>query len=169
MNNLKELINEHYPITETSWDIVQRSLKSYFDKTSTIIDYESVDPAQLPVFLSKLLNRLEVAGVQIESLDNPFHEPIKSIVCTHKYMYYFGSILDCLPIGYASEEVMSASIDDIVENLKSKPDKISIYTITPEVNKTEYKFNIYIRGVINESKKEEPKIAANKNAKRLHR
>lgn len=150
MNNLKELINEHYPITEASWDIVQRSLKSYFDKTSTIIDYESIDPAQLPVFLGKLLNRVEAAGVQIESLDNPFHEPTRMVVSTHKYMYYFGSILDGLPIKYANEEVMSASIDDVVENLKSKSDKISIYTITPEVNKTEYKFNVYIRGIINE-------------------
>lgn len=150
MNDLKELINEHYPISEASWDIVQRSLKSYFDKTSTMIDYESTDPAMMPVFLGKLLNRLEAAGVQIESLDNPFHEPTKMGVSTHKYMYYFGYILDGLPIGYASEEVMAAAIDDVVENLKSKTDKISIYTITPEVNKTEYKFNIYIRGIINE-------------------
>ena len=150
MNNLKELINEHYPISESSWDIVQRSLKSYFDRTNTIINYESTDPAMMPVFLGKLLNRLESEGVQIESLDNPFHEPIKGSVHTHKYMYYFGSILDGLPIKYASEEVMSASIDDVVENLKSKSDKIKIYTITPEVNKTEYKFNIYIRGIINE-------------------
>ena len=150
MNNLKELINEHYPVTDASWDIIERSIKSYFDRTNTIINYESVDPAQLPVFLGKLLNRLEAAGVQIESLDNPFYEPIKGSISTHKYMYYFGSILDGLPIKYASEEVMSASIDDVVENLKSKSDKIKIYTITPEVNKTEYKFNIYIRGIINE-------------------
>lgn len=150
MNNLKELINEYYPITEASWDIVQRSFKSYFDKTNTMIDYESTDPSQLPVFLGKLLNHLEAAGVQIESLDNPFHEPTKIGVPTHKYMYYFGFILDGLPIGYASGEVMAAAIDDVVENLKSKTDKISIYSITPEVNKTEYKFNIYIRGIINE-------------------
>lgn len=150
MNNLKELINEYYPISEASWDIVQRSIKSYFDKTNTMIDYESTDPAQLPVFLGKLLNLLEAAGVQIESLDNPFHEPAKMGVPTHKYMYYFGSILDGLPIGYASGEVMAAAIDDVVENIKSKADKIKIYTITPEVNKTEYKFNIYIRGIINE-------------------
>lgn len=150
MNNLKELINEHYPVSEASWDIVQRSLKSYFDRTNTMINYESADPAMMPVFLGKLLNRLEAAGVQIESLDNPFHEPIKNGVSTHKYMYHFGSILDGLPIEYASEEVMSASIDDVVENLKTKTDKIKIYTITPEVNRTEYKFNIYIRGIINE-------------------
>lgn len=150
MNNLKELINEHYPISESSWDIVQRSLKSYFDRTNTIINYESTDPAMMPVFLGKLLNRLEAAGVQIESLDNPFYEAAKMGVPTHKYMYYFGSILDGLPIEYASEEVMSASIDDVVENIKSNSDKIKIYTITPEVNRTEYKFNIYIRGIINE-------------------
>lgn len=150
MNNLKELINEHYPISESSWDIVQRSLKSYFDRTNTIINYESTDPAMMPVFLGKLLNRLEAAGVQIESLDNPFYEAAKMGVPTHKYMYYFGSILDGLPIEYASEEVMSASIDDVVENIKSNSDKIKIYTITPEVNRIEYKFNIYIRCIINE-------------------
>jgi len=150
MNELKELITQHYPISDESWDICQRSLKSSFDKTNTLINYESINPANLPVFFAKLLNKLETSGIKIESLDNPFHDPSKSGVPTFKHSFFFGSILDGLPIKYADEEIMSVSIDDVVEELKNKTDKISIYTIAAEVHKTEYKFNIYIRGIINE-------------------
>ncbi len=148
MEELKQLITQHYPMTDNAWDVFQRSQQSFFDRNNTMLDYDSVDPGILPVFLSKLLNRLETAGITIESLDNPFHEPTKRGVPTFKISYYFGSILDGLPIKYADEEIMSLTIYDVVNYVKEKSDKISIYSITPEINKNEYKFNVYIRGVI---------------------
>jgi hypothetical protein len=150
MNELKELITQHYPMTDDAWDVFQRSQQSFFDRTNTntTLDYDSIDPGTVPVFLSKLLNRLETAGITIESLDDPFHEQTKRGVPTFKVSYYFGSVLDGLPIKYADEEIMSVTIDDVVNYVKEKTDKIAIYSITPEINKIEYKFNVYIRGVI---------------------
>jgi hypothetical protein len=148
MNELKQLITQHYPMSDNAWDVFQTSQQSFFDRTNTMLDYNSVDPGTVPVFLSKLLNRLETAGITIESLDDPFHEQTKRGVPTFKVSYHFGSVLDGLPIKYVDEEIMSVTIDDVVNYVKEKTDKIAIYSITPEINKSEYKFNIYIRGII---------------------
>jgi hypothetical protein len=148
MEELKQLITQHYPMTDNSWDVFQRSQQSFFDRTNTTLDYDSIDPGTVTVFLSKLLNRLETAGITIESLENPVYEKTKRGVPIFKIMYYFGSVLDGLPIKYADEEIMSAAIDDVVNYVKEKTDKIAIYSIAPEINKKEYKFNVYVRGII---------------------
>lgn len=148
MNELKQLITQHYPMTDDAWDVFQRSQQSFFDRTSTILNYDSVDPSTVPVFLSKLLNRLETVGITIKSLDNLVHEKTKGGVPTFKVSYYFGSILDGLPIKYAEEEIISVVINNVVNYIKEKTDNIAIYSITPEINKREYKFNVYIRGII---------------------
>jgi hypothetical protein len=148
MEELKQLITQHYPMTDNSWDVFQRSQQSFFARTNTMLDYDSVDPGTVPVFLSKLLNRLETAGITIESLENPVHEKTNRGVPTFKVSYYFGSVLDGLPIKYADEEITSVTIDDVVNYVKEKTDKIAIYSITPEIDKKEYKFNVYIRGII---------------------
>jgi hypothetical protein len=148
MDELKQLITQHYPMTDDAWDVFQRSQQSFFDRTNTMLDYDSIDPGTVPVFLSKLLNRLETAGITIESLENPVRKKTKRAVPTFKVSYYFGSILDGLPIKYADEEIMSATIDDVVNYIKEKTVKIAIYSIVPEIDKKEYKFNVYIRGII---------------------
>ena len=148
MEELKQLITQHYPMTDNSWDVFQRSQQSFFDRTNTLLDYESIDPGRVPVFLSKLLNRLETAGITIESLDNPFNEQTNRGVPTIKVSYYFGSVLDGLSSKYAGEEIMSVTIDNVVNYVKEKTNKIAIYSIAPEINKSEYTFNVYIRGII---------------------
>lgn len=149
MNELKQLITEKYPLSDSAWDVTQRSMNAAFQRSNTVNGLNSFDLALLPVFLSKFLSQLENAGVTVESLDTPFittQSPSGKGVNTLRFSYFFGQLLDAIGSQYIEEEVISASIEDIVNHISSKTKKISIYTIEPEVDKTEFKFNVYIRG-----------------------
>lgn len=138
MNELRELIESYYPLSDDAFKVVTQSLKSI--GSNKIIDYKSIDIEKIPVFLAKLLHKLEEEGATINFLENP------NQASTYRNSYYFGEVIDNPYI--SEEEIMSAVIDDIVHTYKGK--KIDLFSIAVALDKDTYKFLTYLRGYINE-------------------
>ena len=132
MNELRELIEEYYQLSDDALKVVTQSLKS-------IGSNKSIEVEKLPVFLAKMLNKLESEGVIINFVETP-------IDSTYRYSYYFGEVIDNPYI--SEEEIMSAVIDDIVQAHKGKA--IDLFSIAVAVEKGTHKFLTYLRGNIHE-------------------
>jgi hypothetical protein len=139
MNEIEELISEYYPLSKEALMVVEQSLKSI--GSNTFIDYNSVEIEIVPVFIAKLLNRLEAGGVIINFLETP-------VDSTYKYSYDFGFVFDGLSIKHAEEEIMSIAINDIVNVNKGKT--MDLFSISIAVDKKSYNFLTYLIGNINE-------------------
>ena len=134
MNELRELIEEYYQLSDDALKVVTQSLKS-------IGSNKSIEVEKLPVFLAKMLNKLESEGVTINFLETP-------IDSMYKYSYDFGFVLDGIPSKYAEEEIMSVVIDDIVNANKGKT--MDLFSISVSIEKHTCKFLTYLRGNIHE-------------------
>ena len=134
MNELRELIEEYYQLSDDALKVVTQSLKS-------IGSNKSIEVEKLPVFLAKMLNKLESEGVTINFVETP-------IDSTYKYSYDFGFVFDDLPIKNAEEEIMSVVIDDIVNANKGKT--MDLFSISVSIEKHTCKFLTYLRGNIHE-------------------
>ena len=134
MNELRELIEEYYQLSDDALKVVTQSLKS-------IGSNKSIEVEKLPVFLAKMLNNLESEGVTINFIETP-------IDSTYKYSYDFGFVFDGLPIKNAEEEIMSVVIDDIVNANKGKT--MDLFSISVSIEKHTCKFLTYLRGNIHE-------------------
>jgi hypothetical protein len=134
MNELRELIEEYYQLSDDALKVVTQSLKS-------IGSNKSIEVEKLPVFLAKMLNKLESEGVTINFVETP-------IDSTYKYSYDFGFVFDGLPIKNAEEEIMSVVIDDIVNANKGKT--MDLFSISVSIEKHTCKFLTYLRGNIHE-------------------
>ena len=134
MNELRELIEEYYQLSDDALKVVTQSLKS-------IGSNKSIEVEKLPVFLAKMLNKLESEGVTINFVETP-------IDSTYKYSYDFGFVLDGIPSKYAEEEIMSVVIDDIVNANKGKT--MDLFSISVSIEKHTCKFLTYLRGNIHE-------------------
>lgn len=134
MNELRELIEEYYQLSDDAFKVVTQSLKSIGSNKSIEVD-------KLPVFLAKMLNKLESEGVIINFVETP-------IDSTYKYSYDFGFVFDGLPIKNAEEEIMSVVIDDIVNANKGKT--MDLFSISVSIEKHTCKFLTYLRGNIHE-------------------
>lgn len=134
MNELRELIEEYYQLSDDALKVVTQSLKS-------IGSNKSIEVEKLPVFLAKMLNNLESEGVTINFVETP-------IDSTYKYSYDFGFVFDGLPIKDAEEEIMSVVIDDIVNANKGKT--MDLFSISVSIEKHTCKFLTYFRGNIYE-------------------
>lgn len=134
MNEILELINEYYPLSDEAIEIIEQSLKS-FDSNEDSVDFEKV-----PVFLSKLLNRLEAGGTKINY--NKSNE--NAILYEHSY-----TCTECFGNPYISEEeLMSNVIDDLVGLYKGKT--LNLFNITFSINKEKHTISTYLIGIINE-------------------
>ena len=138
MNELRELIESYYPLSDDAFKVVTQSLKTI--GSNKIIDYHSVDIEKVPVFLAKLLHKLEEEGATINFLEKTDQ------TSTYRNSYYFGEVIDNPYI--SEEEIMSAVIDDIVQAHKGKT--IDLFSIAVAVEKDTYKFLTYLRGNIHE-------------------
>jgi hypothetical protein len=134
MNELRELIEEYYQLSDDALKVVTQSLKS-------IGSNKSIEVEKLPVFLAKMLNKLESEGVTINFVETP-------IDSTYRYSYDFGFVFDGLPIKNAEEEIMSVVIDDIVNANKGKT--MDLFSISVSIEKHTCKFLTYLRGNIHE-------------------
>lgn len=134
MNELRELIEEYYQLSDDALKVVTQSLKS-------IGSNKSIEVEKLPVFLAKMLNKLESEGVTINFVETP-------IDSTYKYSYDFGFVFDGIPSKYAEEEIMSVVIDDIVNANKGKT--MDLFSISVSIEKHTCKFLTYLRGNIHE-------------------
>ena len=134
MNELRELIEEYYQLSDDALKVVTQSLKS-------IGSNKSIEVEKLPVFLAKMLNKLESEGVTINFVETP-------IDSMYKYSYDFGFVLDGIPSKYAEEEIMSVVIDDIVNANKGKT--MDLFSISVSIEKHTCKFLTYLRGNIYE-------------------
>ena len=134
MNELRELIEEYYQLSDDALKVVTQSLKS-------IGSNKSIEVEKLPVFLAKMLNKLESEGVTINFVETP-------IDSTYKYSYDFGFVFDGIPIKNAEEEIMSVVIDDIVNANKGKT--MDLFSISVSIEKNTCKFLTYLRGNIHE-------------------
>jgi hypothetical protein len=134
MNELRELIEEYYQLSDDALKVVTQSLKS-------IGSNKSIEVEKLPVFLAKMLNNLESEGVTINFVETP-------IDSTYRYSYDFGFVFDGLPIKNAEEEIMSVVIDDIVNANKGKT--MDLFSISVSIEKHTCKFLTYLRGNIHE-------------------
>ena len=134
MNELRELIEEYYQLSDDALKVVTQSLKS-------IGSNKSIEVEKLPVFLAKMLNKLESEGVTINFVETP-------IDSMYKYSYDFGFVLDGIPSKYAEEEIMSVVIDDIVNANKGKT--MDLFSISVSIEKHTCKFLTYLRGNIHE-------------------
>lgn len=137
MNELRELIESYYPLSDDAFKVVTQSLKTI--GSNKIIDYRSVDIEKVPVFLAKLLHKLEEEGATINFLEKPDQ------TSTYRNSYYFGEVDNPY---ISEEEIMSAVIDDIVQAHKGKT--IDLFSIAVAVEKDTYKFLTYLRGNIHE-------------------
>ena len=102
---------------------------------------KSIEVEKLPVFLAKMLNKLESEGVTINFVET-------SIDSTYKYSYDFGFVFDGLPIKDAEEKIMSVVVDDIVNANKGKT--MDLFSISVSIEKHTCKFLTYLRGNIHE-------------------
>ncbi len=134
MNELRELIEEYYQLSDDALKVVTQSLKS-------IGSNKSIEVEKLPVFFAKMLNKLESEGVIINFVETP-------IDSTYKYSYDFGFVFDGLPIKDAEEEIMSVVIDDVVNANKGKT--MDLFSISVSIEKHTCKFLTYLRGNIYE-------------------
>jgi hypothetical protein len=135
MNELRELIEEYYHLSDDALKVVTQSLKSIGSNN------KSIEVEKLPMFLAKMLNKLESEGVTINFVETP-------IDSTYKYSYDFGFLFDGLPTKYAEEEIMSVVIDDIVNANKGKT--MDLFSISVSIEKHTCKFLTYLRGNIHE-------------------
>jgi len=134
MNELRELIEEYYQLSDDALKVITQSLKS-------IGSNKSIEVEKMPVFLAKMLNKLESEGVTINFVETP-------IDSTYKYSYDFGLVFDGLSIKHAEEEIMSIVIDDIVNANKGKT--MDLFSISVSIEKHTCKFLTYLRGNIHE-------------------
>jgi hypothetical protein len=140
MNELRELIEEYYHLSDDALKVVTQSLKSI--GSNKFIDYnKSIEVEKMPVFLAKMLNKLESEGVIINFVETP-------IDSTYKYSYDFGFLFDGLPTKNAEEEIMSVVIEDIVNANKGKT--MDLFSISVSIEKHTCKFLTYLRGNIHE-------------------
>lgn len=135
MNELRELIEEYYHLSDDALKVVTQSLKSIGSNN------KSIEVEKLPMFLAKMLNKLESEGVIINFVETPNDS-------TYKYSYDFGFLFDDFPTKYAEEEIISVVIDDIVNANKGKT--MDLFSISVSIEKNTCKFLTYLRGNIHE-------------------
>jgi hypothetical protein len=140
MNEIEELISGYYPLSKEALMVVEQSLKSI--GSNTFIDYNSVEIEIVPVFIAKLLNRLEAGGSVINFVEMPQKTSV------YKYSYLPKCVSDSIPIKHTEEEIMSIAINDIVNVNKGKT--MDLFSISIAVDKKSYNFLTYLTGNINE-------------------
>lgn len=140
MENLDALVKiatKNYPISEEAINVFKNTMISYTNQSNTMLDYTTQDPTIVPVFLVKLLHKLESSGIKIISVPVPTQD-----VYTHLHKLDMGSFHG----RFAEEAVMSAIIDDLVESFKNN-EQMEIYTIIPYVDRGTKTYATYIRGI----------------------
>jgi|688.fasta_scaffold554050_3 hypothetical protein len=137
MDKLTEMVTSYYPMSTESQIVFSNSIKSWQMQSNTMIDYESQDFSMVPVFVGRLLSKMEEKGIRVNSLSDT-DETI-----TYRHKSNLDEFLEVPDYGFKSEEITSLIQEDIIKTFTGK--ELSIFTIIPHVNKNEKSFECYIR------------------------
>ena len=144
MDKLTEMVTSYYPMSTASQIVFSNSIKSFQMQSNTILDYESQDFSRVPVFVGRLLSKMEENGIRINSLSAP------EGTITYRHKSTLDKFSEMPNYGFTEEEITSTIQEDIIKSFEGKD--LSIFTIIPYVNKNERSFECYIRmeDIINE-------------------
>jgi hypothetical protein len=102
-----------------------------------MINYESQDFSRVPIFIGRLLSKMEENGIKIKSL------PAPEGTFTYRHKSNLSEFLESPDFGFKEEEITHSVHEDIINSFLGK--ELSIFTITPYVDSVEKTFSFYIR------------------------
>jgi hypothetical protein len=137
MNKLTEMVTSYYPMSEESQIVFENSINSWQMGSNSMLNYESQDFSRVPIFVGRLLSKMEENGIKIKSL------PAPEGTFTYRHKSNLSEFLESPDFGFKEEEITHSVHEDIINSFLGK--ELSIFTITPYVDAVEKTFSFYIR------------------------
>ena len=137
MDKLTEIVTSHYPMSFESQIIFSNSIKSFQSRSNSILDYESQDFSRVPVFVGRLLSKMEENGIKIISLTEP------DGTFTYRHKTNLDDFSELPDYGFKEEEITHTIQEDIIKSFEGK--ELHVFTITPYIDKNDRSFSCYMR------------------------
>lgn len=139
MNKISDLVTQYYPLSEDARLVLETSINSMLSGVNSLRPAKEYEKNLAPVFIGKLLNRLEESGIEIKRISSP----------TGTFTYRtkpigFGDLLETSS-EFIMEETMEVVIEDIVQDYQSF-NIMEIYSIQPITDEDVKQFYVHLRG-----------------------